>query len=172
MTGPVRCGLVLVGAGVAAALLSGCETNRDPRAGAFIDGVTNLSTGGYRDFVKERQDDLKKSQDRSSVLEARARSIAAEREELERELRQASDELAGLQQRLRDLRENLAAKRQLSGPRQRKLDEADRKAKAARTQVTTLRAGAPQSVEAQRQSIADLKALIGSVGAMVQDLSR
>jgi len=172
MAGLRRCGLMLIGAGIAAALLSGCETERDPRSGAFIDGVTNLYSGGYRDYVKERQDDLQKTQDKANTLEARARSIKAEREELERELQQASDELTGLQKRLADLQENLAANRQLSAVQRKKLDEADRRAKLARTRVSTLRTGAPQSVEAQRQSIADLKSLIGSVGAMVQDLSR
>lgn len=172
MVGPWRRGVMLIGVGIAAALLSGCETDRDPRAGAFIDGVTNLSTGGYRDYVKERQDDLRKTKDEANTLEARARSITAEREELERELKQASDELTGLQKRLADLQENLAAKRQMSADQRRKLDEADRRAKIARKRVSRLRAGAPQSVEAQRQSIADLKSLIGSVGAMVQDLSR
>jgi len=172
MAGPLRRGVMQIAVGIAAALLFGCETERDPRAGGFIDGVTNLSTGGYRDYVKERQDDLKNSQDRANILEARARSITAEREELERELKQASDELTGLQKRLADLQENLTAKRQMSADQRRQLDEADRRAKFARKRVSRLRAGAPQSVEAQRQSIADLKSLIGSVGAMVQDLSR
>ena len=129
MAGLRRCGLMLIGAGIAAALLSGCETEQDPRSGAFIDGVTNLYTGGYRDYVNERQDDLQKTQDRANTLEARARSITAEREELERELQQASDELAGLQKRLADLQENLGAKRQLSTVQRKKLDEADRRAK-------------------------------------------
>ncbi len=165
-------GFALIGAAFASVLLSGCETERDPRAGGFIDGVTNLSTGGYRGYVKERQDDLRKSQDEANTLEARARSITAERKELERELQQASDELAGLQKRLAELRETLAAKRQMSAAQRRNLDEADRRATVARTRVGALRAGAPQSVEAQRKSIADLKSLIGSVGAMVRDLSR
>jgi hypothetical protein len=38
---------------LAALLLPGCQTDNDPRAGGFIEGVSNLSSGGYETYVGE-----------------------------------------------------------------------------------------------------------------------
>ena len=70
---------IAIGALLAVVMLAGCETDRDPRAGGFIEGVTNLSTGGYDSYVAERRDDLKKTQDEGAILQARAQSITAEK---------------------------------------------------------------------------------------------
>ena len=156
---------------LAGALLAGCQTDGDPRGGGFIDGVTNLSTGGYDKYVGERQGELKASQDEAKVLEARAQSIEAERKALDRELKEASDELSVLQQRLSVLQSDLEAKRRLAEAEREKLDEATKKAAAARKKINTMKAQQPGSVESQRESIQDLKKLIGGVASLVKELS-
>jgi len=160
---------------LAAALLSGCETNRDPRAGGFIEGVTNLNNGGYESYVGERRVQLQKSENQAEVLQARAQSIAAEKEALDRELQAASDELTLLQKRLKALQDDLAWKRTRSVNERRKLDEASKKATEARAKIDAMKAAektaAPPSVVTQREGVDDLKSLIGSVAAMVNDLS-
>ena len=156
---------------LAALLLPGCQTDNDPRAGGFIEGVTNLSSGGYDTYVGERQARLNTTQDQAKTLEARAQSIATERAALDRELQDASDALGRLQQRLGDLRRNLDSTRRQTDAERRRLDEATRKAAAARTKIDILRTEPTTSVSARRESVDDLKALIGSVAAMVKELS-
>lgn len=156
-------------------LLVGCETDRDPRAGGFIEGVTNLSNGGYDSYIGERRVELQKSENQAEVLQARAQSITAEKEALDRELQSASDELTALQKRLKALQDDLDWKHQRSVAERRKLDEATKKAAAARARLDAMKAtaktAAPRSVAARRESVDDLKSLIGSVAAMVNDLS-
>jgi chromosome segregation ATPase len=156
---------------LAALLLPGCQTDNDPRAGGFIEGVSNLSSGGYETYVGERQARLNTTQDQAKTLEARAQSIAAERDALDRALQDASDELYGLQRRLGDLRRNLDTTRRQTDAERRRLDEATRKAASARAKIDALRAEPTTSVSARRESVDDLKALIGSVAAMVKELS-
>lgn len=155
----------------AAALLAGCGTDRDPRTGGFIDGVANLSTGGYDAYVKERRAKLDARQEESQILEARARAITAEREALDRELEGASGELTRLQDRLDALQSDLATTHRRTDIQRRKLAEAKQNAERARKRIRELSKGPLASVEARRRSVDDLKALIGSVAAMVEDLS-
>jgi chromosome segregation ATPase len=156
---------------LAGTLLSGCETDRDPRAGGFIEGVTNLSNGGYESYVGERRVQLQKSESQAEILQARAQSITAEKETLDRELAAASDELTSLQIRLMALQDDLDWKSRRSAQERQKLDAANKKATEARAKVDALKTKAPGSVDAQRESIADLKSLIDSVAGMVSDLS-
>lgn len=164
-----------VAALLASALLAGCETNRDPRAGGFIEGVTNLSNGGYDSYVGERRATLQKSEDQAEILQARAQSITAEKEALDRELQAASDELTSLQKRLKALQGDLAWKRARSVNERRKLDEATKKATEARAKIDAMKAAektaTPPSVATRREGVDDLKTLIGSVAALVNDLS-
>lgn len=156
---------------LAALLLAGCETDRDPRAGGFIEGVTNLSNGGYDAYVGERKAQLGATQDEAKILQARAQSIAAERAALDRDLQDASDELGRLQQRLSALQRNLEATQRQTDAERQKLAEAIRKAATARSRIDELRAEPAASVVSRRESVDDLKALIGSVAKMVKDLS-
>jgi len=166
----------LLAALLASALLAGCETDRDPRAGGFIEGVTNLSNGGYDSYVGERRVELQKSENQAEILQARAQSITAEKEALDRELAAASDELTSLQERLKALQGDLDWKRRRSAAERRKLDEATKKATEARARIDAMKAeaktAAPTSVATQREGVDDLKSLIGSVAAMVNDLSK
>jgi len=154
-----------------AVLLGGCETNQDPRAGGFVEGVTNLSTGGYDAYLRERRAGLHGSQDEANILEERARSIAAERDALESELRASSDELTRLQQRLSTLQRELTSIRRQSAAEKQKFEEANRRATVARERIDALQRDMPAAIGARRESIDDLKALIGSVAAMVKELS-
>jgi chromosome segregation ATPase len=154
-----------------AMLLGGCETNQDPRAGGFVEGVTNLSTGGYDAYLRERQAGLHGSQDEADILDARARAIAAERDALENELRAASDELTQLQQRLSTLQRKLTSTRQQSASEKQKFEEANRQATLARERIDALQRDKQAATGARRESIDDLKALIDSVAAMVEELS-
>lgn len=160
---------------LASTLLSGCETDRNPRAGGFIEGVTNLSNGGYDSYVGERRVQLQKSEDRAEVLQARAQSITAEKEALDRELQAASDELTSLQNRLKALQDDLDWKRARSVNERRKLDAATKKATEARAKIDAMKAAektaTPPSVATRREGVDDLKSLIGSVAAIVNDLS-
>ncbi len=161
----------LLAALTVAMLLGGCETNQDPRAGGFVEGVTNLSTGGYDAYLRERRAGLHGSQDEADILDARARSIAAERDALENELRAASDELTQLQQRLSTLQRKLTSTRQQSAAEKQKFEEANRQATLARKRIDALQREMPAATGTRRESIDDLKALIGSVAAMVKELS-
>jgi chromosome segregation ATPase len=154
-----------------AMMLGGCETNQDPRAGGFVEGVTNLSTGGYDAYLRERRAGLHGSQDEANILDERARSIAAERDALESELRAASDELTRLQQRLSTLQRALTSTRQQSAAEKQKFEEANRRAASARERIDALQRNMPAAIGTRRESIDDLKTLIGSVAAMVEELS-
>jgi len=168
-TGP-RHGWIAIAVG--AMLLFGCEqTNKDPRSGGFISGVSNLATGGYDSFVKDKEGELKTSQDRADTLEARARAISAERDALDRELQDVALDLERLQEKLAGLAARGEATRTRTAEERRKLKEAQARAKEAGNRLGTLRGDRTRSVAAQRQSIDDLKALIGNVAVMVNELS-
>lgn len=157
---------------VGAVLLLGCEqTNKDPRSGGFISGVSNLATGGYGTYVESKKGELKTKQDRADTLEARARSISAERDALDRELEDVARDLERLQEKLAGLTIQRNATRTQTGEERRKLEEAQARTKEARNRLGTLRSDRTRSVAAQRQSIDDLKALIGNVAVMVNELS-
>lgn len=156
---------------IAATLIASCQTDSDPRAGGFIDGVTGLATGGYDAYVEKRTDRLGETQDHANVLQARAGAIAAEKAALEAELRHASDELTLLQRRLVDLRNDLTKTRRRTAAEKEKLEQANRNAATARARIESLQEEEPASVAARRDSIDNLRALIQGVAAMVNELS-
>ena len=105
------------------------------------------------------------------TLEARARAISAERDALDRELQDVALDLERLQEKLAGLAARGEATRTRTAEERRKLKEAQARAKEAGNRLGTLRGDRTRSVAAQRQSIDDLKALIGNVAVMVNELS-
>ncbi len=171
--GRCRSGLKLAGLTllIALPLLGGCQTDRDPRTGGFIDGVDNLTSGGYDAFVEEKNVELETTQEESQVLEARARTIEAERDALDRELEDAARELKQLQDRLAAKQAELDATAQATEAQRRKLQRAQKKAQLAQTHLNEYRQDRTQSNEVSRKKVDDLKNLIGAIGAMVNELS-
>ncbi len=156
---------------IALPLAAGCQTESDPRKGGFISGVTNLTTGGYDAYVEGKKDELDATQEESQTLEARARSIAAEREALDRDIDQAARRLGAVQVLLASLSGQLEATGQALSYERKKLDEAQEKAKAAQDRLGALRRGETRSIEAKRQDVGELQSLIASVALMVDALS-
>ncbi len=166
--GSALAGLALL---VAPPLLAGCQTDRDPRTGGFIDGVDNVVSGGYDAFVQEKRDELEVIQEESLVLEARAQGIEAERDALDRQLEHAARELKLLQGRLAAKRAEFDAAKQATAAERRRLEAAESKAKLAQARLGTYRQDPTQSIEAARKEVDDLKNLIVTIGTMVSELS-
>ena len=164
----VLCGLALV---VALPLLAGCKTDRDPRTGGFFDGVNNLASGGYDDFVQDKRNELHATQQEAQVLEARAQVIQAERDALDTDLQTVARDLQQLRDRLAIRRAELDATENATEAERRKLDEAEKRLKLAQTRYDTYKQAPTPSVKSARQEVDDLKHLIGTIGAMVNDLS-
>lgn len=156
---------------IALPLAAGCQTESDPRKGGFISGVSNLATGGYDAYVEGKKDELDTTREESQTLEARARTIAAERDALDRDIDEAARRLGSLQERLASLSGELEATGQVRSDERRKLDEAQEKAKAAQDRLGALRRGETRSIEAKRQDVGELQKLIAGVALMVDALS-
>jgi len=155
----------------ALSLLLGCETKQDPRSGQFVDGVVNLSTGGYENYTKERRAEQEAAEEEARLLEARAATIEAERQELDRELESAAQELSALQDSLGELRVKLAATNEAKEAAQARLTEAEARAKQAAKRLTQLREKPDYSVVSRQTEVKELKGLISSVALMISDLS-
>lgn len=162
------CALALV---VGLPLLTGCKTDRDPRTGGFFDGVNNLASGGYDDFVQEKRNELNTTQEESLMLEARAQVIQGERDALDRELELVARDLRLLHDRLAVRRAELDATENATTAQRRKLEEAENKVRLAQLRFDTYRQAPTPSITAARQEVDDLKHLIGTIGTMVNDLS-
>ncbi len=162
------CGLALL---IALPLQAGCQTDRDPRTGGFIDGVDNLVSGGYSDFVQEKRNELDTTQDEALVLEARAQAIQSERDALDHELEYVARDLKLLQDRLIARRAEFDAAKQATAAERRRLEEAESKTKLAQIRFEAYRQDRTQSIEAARKEVDDLKNLIGTIGAIVSELS-
>jgi chromosome segregation ATPase len=156
---------------VALTLTAGCETDDDPRTGDFFDGLENVATGGYEDFVEEKQNELDATRDQSVVLAVRAEAIQVERDALNRELESLDGDLRLLRARLADLRAALGSTRQATEDERRKLEDAERKTQLATTRFARYRQGPTPSIEAAREEVDDLRKLIGTIGTMVSELS-
>lgn len=152
-------------------LLVGCQTNQDPRSGGFIDGVVNLSTGGYDAYTEDRRQELETKQEEARTLEARAADIEAERRALDEELVSAAKELEGLQESLDQLRLELDSAKRAKSAEQTRLAKAQTRAQEARKRLTELRRDGDYAVESRQTEIKELKDLIGSVALMVDELS-
>ena len=152
-------------------LLTGCQTNQDPRSGGFVDGVVNLSTGGYDAYTEERRQELETQQEEARTLEARAAAIEAERDALDEELASAAKELEGLQKSLERLRLTLDSAEAAKSKERARLAEAQARAQQAGKRLTDLREAGDYAVESRRTEVKDLKDLIGSVALMVSELS-
>ncbi len=152
-------------------LLLGCETDQDPRSGGFVDGVVNLSTGGYEDYTEERRAEQEAAEEEARLLEARAATIEAERQELDRELESAARELSALQDSLGKLRVKLAATNEAKAATQARLTEAEARAKQAARRLAQLREEPDYSVVSRQTEVKELKGLISSVALMVDELS-
>ena len=152
-------------------LLLGCETNQDPRSGGFVDGVVNLSTGGYEDYTEERRSEQQTAEEEARLLESRAAKIEAERQALDRELESAAQELSALQDSLGRLRVKLAATNEAKAAAQARLAEATGRAKQAAKRLTRLREEPNYSVVTRQTEVKELKGLISSVALMVDELS-
>lgn len=155
----------------ALSLLLGCETNQDPRSGGFVDGVANLSTGGYEDYTEERRAEQEAAEEEAKLLEARAATIEAERRELDRELESAAQELGALQDSLSRLRVKLAVTSEANAAEQARLSEAEAQAKQAAKRLAQLRKEPDYSIVTRQTEVKELKGLISSVALMVDDLS-
>ncbi len=155
----------------ALSLLLGCETSRDPRSGGFVDGVVNLSTGGYEEYTGERRVEQDAAEEEARLLEARAAKIEAERQELDRELESAAQELSALQDSLGKLRAKLAATNTAKAAAQARLTEAEARAKQAAKRLTLLRGEPDYSIVSRQTEVKELKGLISSVALMVSELS-
>lgn len=152
-------------------LAAGCQTESDPRKGGFISGVSNLTSGGYDAYVEGKKDELDATREESQTLEARARTIAVEREALDRDIDAAARRLGSLQERLASLSDELESTGQARSDERGKLDEAQEKAKAAQDRLGALRRGETRSIEAKRQDVGELQKLIAGVALMVDALS-
>ncbi len=155
----------------ALSLLLGCETKQDPRSGGFVDGVVNLSTGGYEDYTEERRAEQEAAEEEARLLEARAATIEAERRELDRELESAAQELSALQDSLGKLRVKLAATKEAKAAEQARLAEAEAQAKHAAKRLAQLRKEPDYSIVSRQTEVKELKGLISSVALMVDELS-
>ena len=155
----------------ALSLLFGCETNQDPRSGGFVDGVVNLSTGGYEDYTEERRAEQEAAEEEARLLEARAATIEAERQEFDRELESAAQELGALQNSLSRLKVKLAATNEAKAAEQARLTEAEAQAKQAAKRLAQLRKEPDYSVVTRQTEVKELKGLISGVALMVEELS-
>ena len=155
----------------ALSLLLGCETKQDPRGGQLVDGLVNLSSGGYEDYTKERQAEQEAVEEEARLLEARAAKIEAERQELDRELESAAQELSVLQDSLGKLRVKLAATNEAKAAAHSRLTEAEARAKQAAKRLTQLREEPDYSVVSRQTEVKELKGLISSVALLVSELS-
>ncbi len=162
------CGLALV---VGLPLLTGCKTDRDPRTGGFFDGVENLTSGGYDDFVREKRYELSATHEESAILLARAQMIQGERDALDRELESVARELRSLQDRLAIRRAALDATQNATAAERRRLEEAENKARLAQLRFDKFQQEPAPSIATARQEVDDLKHLIGTIGTMVNELS-
>ncbi len=163
-----RSGLALA---VLLPLLAGCKTDRDPRTGGFFDGVNNLATGGYDDFVAEKRHELQATQNEASVLNARASAIEAERAALDRELAAMALDLEHLQKRLATRRLELDKTTTVTALEREKLAAAEERIRQAQARFTQAREAPAPSIGAARQDVDELKHLIGTIGVMVDELS-
>ena len=152
-------------------LLAGCQTNQDPRSGGFVEGVVNLSTGGYDAYTEERRQELETKQEEARTLEARAAAIEAEKDALDKELASAAKELEGLQKILDRLRLELDSAETARSEERARLAEAQARAQQAGKRLTELREDGDYAVESRQTEVKDLKKLIGSVALMVSELS-
>lgn len=152
-------------------LLTGCQTNQDPRSGGFVDGVVNLSTGGYDAYTEDRRQELEAEQEEARTLEARAAAIEAERDALDEELASAAKELEGLQKSLDRLRLELDSAETAKSEERARLAKAQARAQQARKRLTELREDGDYAVESRQSEVKGLKDLIGSVALMVSELS-
>ena len=155
----------------ALSLLLGCETKQDPRGGQLVDGMVNLSTGGYEDYTQQRRAEQEAAEEEARLLEARAAKIEAERQELDRELESAARELSALQDSLGRLRVKLAATNEAKAAAQARLTEAEARAKQAAKRLTQLREQPEYSIVSRQTEVDELKGLISSVALMVSELS-
>jgi len=155
----------------ALSLTVGCQTDNDPRTGDFFDGVENIASGGYEDFVEEKQGELDATRDQSVVLAARAQAIQEERDALNLEMESLAGDLNLLRARLADLRASLDTTRQATAEERDKLEDAERKTQLATTRFRQYRQGPTPSIPAAREEIEDLRKLIGTIGTMVSELS-
>lgn len=161
-------GLALV---VVLALVTGCKTDRDPRTGGFFDGVNNLASGGYDDFVQEKRNELHATQTEATVLQARANAIQAERDALDRELSLMVLDLERLEERLAARRLELDQTTEDTALERQKLAEVEERIRQAQARYTAVRQAPAASVATARQDVDDLKHLIGTIGTMVDALS-
>lgn len=87
--------------------LGACQTNDDPAEGGLIDGIANLSTGGYQKRLDERQSTLTEAEQRQATLRDEAAAADARRARAASELAAAETQLASLDGELRELSDEL-----------------------------------------------------------------
>lgn len=155
----------------ALSLLPGCETKQDPRRGQLVDGMVNLSTGGYDDYTRQRRAEQEAAEEEARLLDARAAKIEAERQALDRQLESAAQELSVLQDSLGELRVKLAATKEARAAAQARLTEAEARARQAAKRLTQLREEPEYSIVSRQTDVNELKGLISSVALMVSELS-
>jgi chromosome segregation ATPase len=120
--------------GVLVGLLSGCASSGDPREGGLLGGIQGLSSGGYEQRIREREERL-------AALRETQSELAEQRESLDRSRADAEQQLAMETRRLADLQVDVSQLRAELNRLEAEHGEQDSRVARLRERLETLQAG-------------------------------
>ncbi|MDR9440830.1 MAG: hypothetical protein RI841_15225 [Halomonas sp.] len=115
-------------------LVSGCASSGDPREGGLVGGMQGLSSGGYDQRIREREERL-------AALRETQGELAEERESLDRSRADAEQQLAMETRRLADLQGDVSQLRAELNRLEAEQGVQDSRVAGLRERLETLQAG-------------------------------
>jgi peptidoglycan hydrolase CwlO-like protein len=88
------------------AIITGCATTSDPRQGGFFGGIAGLSSGAYKERLKQRENDLAQQESTHQDLTQESVKLKSETQKLEGELAKLTEmdkNLSNLQEEIDQL---------------------------------------------------------------------
>ncbi len=81
---------------VASVLVTACQTVDDPHQGGFLNGVWNLTTGGYDSRISTKKIQVEEQQQEQAALDRQLQQLGNQLEQSERQLQEVEQRLAAL----------------------------------------------------------------------------